>query len=233
MNHNFTDLFGLEPTQVKKNCILVPFYFPRMLELFQIDDWKKGQCFACGNHESFTLIHTRMGAPFMGDAVLYLNETKCENLFFLGSCGLIQQAGSLAIGSIVVVNKAYALESFTGILLQKCAFDKSILAEKNFLNTLADKVGKSVTVASLGSIHLETTITGSLIENNIDVVDMETSAFLHAAKHIHRNAAALLFVTDILNETSPFSFSPENKEKIVASQSAAVNLLMTQCQNLT
>jgi len=226
MNHNFTDIFGLESSQVRKNCILVPFYFPHMLELFQIDDWKKGQLFACGNNENFTLIHTRIGAPFVGDAVLYLNETKCENLYFLGSCGLIKQTGSLKIGSLVIINKAYALESFSEMLLKECDFNRFTLADEDFVKPFVKEVDALVNAGSLGSIRLETTIAGSLLENRIDVVDMETAAFLHAAKHIKRKAAALLFITDILNETSPFSYAPEHKDKIIAAQSSAVHLLM-------
>ncbi len=112
----FENLFGIKPVQIQKNCILTPYLTKNLLESFGINKLLKGCLYASGSTPHFSLIRTGIGAPFVGDAVLYLKETPCQNIFFLGSCGLIQSTKKLNIGSIVSPSSCMGVESFSQIL---------------------------------------------------------------------------------------------------------------------
>ena len=86
---NFETLFGLKENQLKSTCILTPFLTKGMLESFNVNEIIKGSPYSCANSDTFTLIKTNVGAPFVGDAVLNLKDTYCSNIILFVLVGLV------------------------------------------------------------------------------------------------------------------------------------------------
>lgn len=175
----------------------------------------RGKLYGTGQSQYFTLIHTGIGQSFTGDAVLYLKETKANNLFLFGSCGLIKQSESLNIGSLVSPYQAYNMESFCDMLYNK--FASSIFyPDKKALKRMMKRIPRitEVTCATVGSLKLEEENAENIFGRNIDVVDMECSAFFAAAKFIKRKAAALFYISDIAR-LKPFYYTLSNEERLI------------------
>ncbi len=208
-SNKFKNLFGLDETHVQKTCVLLPFLPKNILKNLKIDQLTQGKIYATGNNDNFTVIHTRIGASLCGDAVLYLKETKCENIIFLGTCGLTNKTDTLNIGSILCPESCLAMESFSQALTGQLPPDTYSHADKNFLNEFCNTANHQAPTiyktkgVSFGSLKLEEHYIDYLKERNIEVVDMEGSALFTAATHIQRKAIAIMVVTDILNE-KPF-----------------------------
>jgi nucleoside phosphorylase len=202
----FEKLFGIKKSEIKKTCVLLPYVSKKMLECFKIKPLKKGLLYASINNQFFTLIHTRTSAPLTGDAVLYLDQTLCENIILFGSSGLIKDDSGLKIGSLVAPSKSYCLESFTRMLLEKNNCEV-LYPDKNLFQKLiaSDKKKKvsPVICGSVGSLKLEENYKDFFNQKKIEVVDMEAAAFFSAAKHINRPAIAVFFISDIINK-KPF-----------------------------
>ncbi|MBI4708098.1 MAG: hypothetical protein HY761_09275 [Candidatus Omnitrophica bacterium] len=232
----FKALFGVDASEIKKNCILLPLLPKGILAEFKINSLTKGKLFCSGNHNDYTVIQTGMGAAFTADAVLYLKETVCENIILFGSCGLVNKNNGLDIGSLVAPSKCWENESFSELLKDK--FKKSNIFYPDadlfkVLLTYRREIGvKEVSCATLGSLRLEEEMHDSLIKEQVDVVEMECSAFFAAAKHCALKAAALFYVSDIINE-KPFYFDmePELKAKIFSAVKSAVNLICESFKN--
>ena len=116
---SFRPLFGIDKKEIKKTCILVPLLTKGMLDAFGVAKICRGKLYQAGQGDGFTLVVTGVGAGFVGDAVLYLKETGCEQVFLFGSCGLVKETKGLSIGSLVSVVKASAFEGFSRLLLGK------------------------------------------------------------------------------------------------------------------
>jgi purine-nucleoside phosphorylase len=198
----------------------------------------KGNPYASANNDVFTLIYTKMGAPFVGDAVLHLKETRCENLILFGSCGAVKQTPATNLGSIVIARKAYDFTNFSQLL----AGNKKIFAAWDADKSLVDKLIKKgmaqdaalVNCATFGSFYLEEKYQKLLVQKDINVVDMECTAFFNAARHIKRKAAAFFYVTDILKKQHVFASLPlESQNKINASIAATQEIIMKFTHHLT
>lgn len=210
MQFSFKKLFGIPGDQVKPFCILTPFLTKSLAQGLQLKDRKTGNPYTCFQTEQFTLIQTRMGPLFTGDAVLMLKETSCETILFFGACGSLNKE-QYPIGSIVTPASCYAAESFSQMVGDKIDLSHKITLSKDTTSLFNNQV-KSVCCASIGSIILETQFQTYFQENKIDVLDMECASVFSGAKSISRNAAALLYVTDIIGETSPYEISNDNAQ---------------------
>lgn len=217
----FEALFGIKSSEVRKNCILMPLLQKGALGLLEIKNLKKGKLYSSGSNNDFTLIVTGIGAGFVGDAVLYLQETSCQNLILFGSCGLVKEKRGLAIGGLVSPFKCYANESFSGMLLEKNTSPKVFSAGANlyesFLEANQGAGIKKVICSTLASLKLEEEIAASFIEKGIDVVDMECSAFFSASAYSGFNAIALFYITDIINK-KPFYAGLDKNSKLILSR---------------
>ncbi|VAX34969.1 hypothetical protein MNBD_UNCLBAC01-710 [hydrothermal vent metagenome] len=229
----FEKLFGIDPQKIKKTCILTPFLTKNLLQQFDIKKLEKGFLYKCANTKNFTLIHTGIGTPFVGDAVLYLKDTDCQNIFFFGSCGLIESSDNLNIGSLVTPSSSLAIEGFTQVLNQEfdsinVTFPHKKLLEK--FNKNHSKKTHNVICASFGSLKLEEENLNFLKKNNVQALDMETSSFFHAATKIKRRALALLYVTDIIKE-KPFyrQYTSEDKIAVESAINQSVEILKRAC----
>lgn len=210
----FEVLFGIKESQVKNTCILLPLLTKDLLKGLDIGEFSRGRLYSSGDAESFTAIRTGIGPGSLGDAVLYLGNTRCRNIILFGSCGLVKEESDVAIGSLVVPDKCYSLESFTDMLLQKKSDRQAFYGDKALMKNLlkVNKGIKKLTCATLGSLKLEEGYIDRFKEKNIQIVDMELSALFSAARHIKRKATALFYVTDIINK-KPFYKDLDSKDK--------------------
>ena len=112
----FFSIFGIEEQQIKKNCVLAPFKSKNLLDHLSIGHLEKGRLYITGSNPAFTLITTGIGSALLGDAVLYLKDTPCENIILLGPCGLLKRTGGMDIGSLVIPSECYAFDSFIQML---------------------------------------------------------------------------------------------------------------------
>jgi purine-nucleoside phosphorylase len=177
-----------------------------------------------------------MGSVFMGDAVLALKDTPCENLIMIGSCGAVISK-NIDIGSIVCPTIAYPFESFSSLL--KGDFpSRGHSPSKALLNKWKREYKLANTFyylpcASMGSILLEQQSHSKLIKNKVAVVDLECATFFAASHYIGRKAISVLHVTDILNKSSAYSYpNASNQKKIQKAQMQTLNLLKTFVANL-
>jgi len=111
--YTFKSLFGISAKEIKNTCVLTPFCTKFTLKAFGISQFHKTGLYASVNAKTFTLIKTGIGAPFVGDAVLYLEKTTCKNIILFGSCGLIpERQNNMKIGDLVIPQSALDLENF-------------------------------------------------------------------------------------------------------------------------
>ena len=226
----FQTLFGIKESQVKNTCILMPLLGKDTLKGLGVEGFSRGRLYGSGNSPFFTVIHTGIGAVLLGDAVLYLEETPCQNIILFGSCGLVKQEKDLNIGSLVVPDKAYSLESFSGMLLKdakdwKVFHGDSVLLE-SFLNENKTHNIKKVACLTLSSLKLEEDYLDLFREKQIQALDMECSALFSASRHIGRKGMALFYVTDIIDK-KPFyrALTREDKSVLSSSIKSATNIL--------
>lgn len=203
----FEQLFGVPKEQIQKTCVLTPFLSKGLLHSFEIETLLKGAPFSCGQSKSFSLIHTQVGAPFVGDAVLYLADSPCENLIFLGACGAVKRTDLISFGSVVIPAKAVNCESFSDLITQQVDLLKTSFADEHLIKKLLEMDTSLVKVAcaSFGSFKLEELYIDFLLKNNIHIVEMEVCAFFHASRNIQRKGVALLYVTDLIGENHIFA----------------------------
>ncbi|MBN1914140.1 MAG: hypothetical protein JW788_07060 [Candidatus Omnitrophica bacterium] len=203
----FEAIFGIGKNELKKNCILLPLLNKDILSAFKITKFTRGKLYGIVQKDCFTLIHTGLGAPLTADAVLYLKDTPCRNVFLFGSCGLVREQEGLSLASLVAASKSYSYESFSEMLLGNNAQPKVFVPDSGLLNNFLAVAGKGMvreaTCATLGSLKLEEGMVSLFIEKGIDIVDMESSAFFSACAYTQAKAAALFYATDIINK-SPF-----------------------------
>ena len=200
----FKKLFGIEAERVQASCIVMPFVTKGVLREFGIEELSRGQFYGAGNGEFCTLFHTRMGPSFTGDAVLYLSDTPCRELYFLGTCGLLQRTSGIKIGSLVSPSRCYAQESFTSLLsgLTDSGLWTSpdLILHRMIMSAGGEGEITEVTGISAGSLKLQSEKIGEWWERGVQVVDLESAAFFSAARRIERSAAALMVVSDIVGE---------------------------------
>lgn len=198
----FLTLFGSTKDAIKNTCIISPFINREMLMGLRIEQRTKGALYSVGWNNIFSLIVTKMGAPFIGDAVLYLQDTPCEHLILFGLCGALPGKG-IERGTMYIVQAAFSQDSFVNMLLKReCQSvfypDESIV--KALLNSQDSVILNPATCLSVGSLKLEEAYLDNIQHKKIDLVDMETAAFYLAAKHVNKKGVSILIVTDILKE---------------------------------
>lgn len=233
----FKTLFGIEESEVKETCILTPLVTKDNLRRFGVEKFSHGKLYNTGGSEHLTLIRTGVGTPLLGDAVLYLEETPCKHIILFGSCGLIRHSADLTIGNLVSPVECHACESFIQVLqdmmenLDIFYPDESLLEE--FFRHNKDEIIKRVHCVTFGSLKMEEEKLHFFGEQEIDVVDMECSAFFAASRYINRRAMALLYITDIVDE-QPFykPLLPQDKTSLISSINYAIDILCNFAETL-
>ncbi len=229
----FETLFGIKESQVKKTSVLMPLLRKNTLKRLGIKGFSRGRLYGSGNNSLFTVIHTGVGPGLLGDAVLYLGKTQCQNVILFGSCGLLGEKKGLKIGGLVTPSICYSLESFTEMLLRdkkdwKVFYpDKTLL--ENFLNTgksHSSRDIKKVICLSVGSLKLEKDYLEIFKKRGIQTVDMECASLFSASEYIKRKAMAFFYITDIINK-KPFyaDLNAEDKTVLSSSIESSVHIL--------
>ncbi|MBF0620126.1 MAG: hypothetical protein HQL19_08160 [Candidatus Omnitrophica bacterium] len=226
----FKYLFGIESASVKKTVILLPFIPGNALELLGVPKLAKGLIFAAASTETFTVIKAGMGAGFVGDAVLYLKNTSCENIIFFGACGLLHPKDGLDIGSLVTPVKTWAMESFSNILADRIEEPLCATPHEGLLAAFTQKTGLNlpgVHCVSFASIHEEARFTNTFQKLGAEIIEMECAAFFLAAQKTHKKAMALLFISDVLTH-KPLSraHAPEDKQRLAEGLATACQAII-------
>lgn len=210
MTTQFEILFGIPSESIQKNVLLLPLIPKGLLKNLGLEKLNKGRLYASAHISGMTVIQTGMGAPLVGDAVLYLKGTNCKNVFLFGSCGALYSNDDLKPGACVLPEKCLAFESFSEFLLEtgetRTFYPDPKLIE-DFSGFMKGCDMLPVTCATVSSLKLEEDRHDWLLTQDIDVVDMECSAFFSAASHSGLSALAFFYVTDIVKE-KPFYEGP-------------------------
>ncbi|MFN3532611.1 MAG: hypothetical protein ACK41Q_08920 [Candidatus Brocadia sp.] len=216
---NFKTLFGVEPSFIQKTCVVVPFLMPGLLKALGIEGLKRGELYATANTNKFTFIKAGIGTLLVGDALLSLEQTNCQEILYFGACGLVHETERLTIGSLVCPKACLSFESFTDTLLRHTnkittQYPDQTLFQSFLTHDLNQKI-QPVIGMSIGSLKCEESYKEFFDEEGIEVIDMECSAFFSAARHIQKKAIALLYVTDIIGKKSFFEpLEPKDKLQI-------------------
>jgi len=190
---NFKEYFGISEKDIKQNCIICQSFD---ISLFA-DKISKG-LFIKSAYTGNTTVIALKNNFLAGDAVLYLENTKCKNIILFSSCG---GCSDMKHGDLIAVNKAYNLESFSNMLNfhdspDYCNSSKKLLIDfykKNHCRNLM-----KANSACVGSLALESKFFNWFKEKKISVVDMESSIILSAAKKTKKNAVCLMYVADLV-----------------------------------
>jgi hypothetical protein len=202
----FKRLFGQEEHDIKPLCVLVPFLRKELLRDLGIGSWHAGNPYASGNSRDLTLVLTRPGAGWLGDAVLGLKPSPCRDIVLFGACGLTANTAGPGIGGLVAPATGHALDSFSALLSGEENFPRfpARSSLRKELLALSRKIHPVGNCASLASVLLEPRYKDYFAERKITALDMETAALFQAARRIRRNGAALLVVTDLLDQSHPY-----------------------------
>ncbi|MCL2334611.1 MAG: hypothetical protein FWC57_00945 [Endomicrobia bacterium] len=224
---NFKDYFGIEKNDVLKNCILCQSYD---LPLFSKES-ENGFFVKTSKTKNATVI--AMKNNFLaGDTVLYLKDSKCENIILFGSCGV---CGDLESGDLIMSAKACNLESFSRMLASRMlSFDKT----PDFVEADAGLTAKfysrypyedliSANSACVSSLVLEEQYAGWFKKNGIYAVDMESSIVFSAARTIGAHAACFMYAADHI-EKSPVGqkLAEKTKSSIAAARKKLAKMIL-------
>jgi purine-nucleoside phosphorylase len=206
------EYFGINTEDIRKNCIICQNSDQNLFSKLGQSKTYNGFFAKINNYDKVTVISIKNNF-LVGDIVLYLKETKCENVILFGSCGGCED---VLIGEHVVVKKVFNFESFSEMLEMKRNPD-SYYPSTPLLNDYLSKTKsvdiKQVKCVTTNSIVLETKYKDWFQKNKINVVDMECSSVFSAASSINKKAIAIFYVTDIVGEKEPFDNKLETAEK--------------------
>lgn len=228
-------LFGVNAEDIKENVIITPFlnveYFARSAS----SEKAKGFLFETLTQDQFSVVKTGVGASFVGDAIMYLRQTPCTRLYFIGSCASLPPYD---VGDIIVTGKALAGESFSDVLQKNTNACSFVVAENNLSDDFFEfyhttKEGKYHTqqvqvasIATLGSLSLQSALFDSLEQQGIGGVDMEVSAFFSAANKVEAPCLAVLYVTDTIAKKLFFrNLTTEERKTIKVSRQQAITFV--------
>jgi purine-nucleoside phosphorylase len=211
----FEYCFGCRPGNFPETMIITPFLpVENFTEHCESGRSFKGRLYsgqiAIKNGQEFAVVHCGMGSAFAGDAILLLDITPVQKIFFTGSCGGLKNC---RIGDLIICESAFDGEGFTryhtGGFDIKTIFNSGafIPAGAGYIEKLRGflpgqvregiflRTGDIFTIGSLMAEKQENVL--GIAEKGFKGIDMELSAVYHAARATNREAAALLFVSDL------------------------------------
>ncbi|MDP8235591.1 MAG: hypothetical protein P9M08_04350 [Candidatus Erginobacter occultus] len=198
----FRDLFGLDPAAVGETCVLIPFAPKSLLRGFGVERLNCGQLYSAAAGGLCTVILTRIGAVFAGDAVLHLADTPCKEIVFIGTCGLISPDFSRRIGSLVCPAAWYAKESFSELAVSDSHPGVRIFPDPELRRSLLRAAGleeeDGPAGVSFGSLRLQEELLPAWRGRGVEVVDLESAAVCAAAARTGLRAVSLVAASDIV-----------------------------------
>ncbi|MBR3655179.1 MAG: hypothetical protein IKN62_07095 [Elusimicrobia bacterium] len=202
---------GINLKEIKKTCVICPVSDHSLFSKMGKPKRNNLPFAKIMNYDAMTVISTKNNF-LVGDIVLCLKNSACENIILFGSCGGI---GDVKIADKLIVKKVFNFESFSEMLEMKrnpdSYYPSTILLE-NFLSK-AKKDIKQVKCITSNSIVLQRTYKDWFDKNKINAVDMECSSVFSAASAINKKAIALFYVTDHISEASPFETELDESQK--------------------
>lgn len=210
--------FGIPLSEIKKYCIICPVSDSVLFKDFGKAKKTNGLFTKITNYEKVTIISTKNNF-LVGDVVLQLKNTECENIILFGSCG---GTGSVNVADKFVVKKVFNFESFSEMLEMKRNPDvyyPSTILLNDFLEKTKDENIVKVQCVTTNSILLEKMYKDWFDKNKVNAIDMECSSVFSAASSVNKKAIALLYVTDHIS-SEPFNeeLDEETKTKILNSR---------------
>jgi len=227
----FKKLFATSPKDIKEDVIITPFLNLEYFKKNKESKISKGFIFSVLTEEKFSVVKVGVGSSFAGDSVIYLKDTPCKRIYFIGSCGIIS---NFKVGDMVVVEKALAWESFSEMLgnsTPRLLINANSSLLKKFIE-LNKNINK-VKLATLGSLSLQEKVVCFLKKKGIEIIDMEVSAFLSATNYFRIPSLAFLYTTDVIS-TKLFSrdLNKKDREDIIFARQKAISLLCDFIENL-
>jgi len=195
---------GRLKSSIKENVIISPVFPIKLLKnKAEITAEYKGKMFPSWDlmyeESEITFIYTGIGAQLAGDAVMMLEESPCENIYFLGTCGGLN---GVSKGNILIAEKVINGEGFSRYHGDKSFKDivsrMECISTDYPLSTIHYPLCRKGTIFTTGSLFIETKDNLELFsEMGIIGIEMELSAVYTAAKAIGKNACGILPVTDL------------------------------------
>lgn len=227
MKQTFEKLFGIAQNQITPLCVLTPFLTKDIIRHFHLSERYRGNPYTTLPQRHLTVIETRIGPLFTGDCVLSLKDSPCKMILFIGSCGSLN-GQRLPIGSIVAPVICYPAESFSDVIAGYIPLNHPIPSPSDPLTLFHNTNIQPVHCASIGSIVCESALADKFRQKNIDVLDMECSSIFSAAQSIGIHAAALLYITDIIGQTSPYNIPDDSDRKAIQTAQTEIITTITQ-----
>ena len=194
----FEAVFGVPREEITPTCILIPCLAGPVSAQLKCVKFAKGKLYSTARYKGTTIVHTRIGPAFTGDAALYLTENGCRRIVLFGACGSLSES-RLPVGALVSPETSYAVESFSSMLAQIPKNPQRYNASPELLGEITgDGSAAKVCCLTTGSLKLEAAAKNAMAHLGIDVIDMECSALFSAAAAARAEAAAIMFVTDIV-----------------------------------
>jgi len=191
---SFKKLFGVEKTAIKEDCVLLPLSEMQLFSSLGGRERAHGDYFRVQDAGPATLIGTHYSL-LVGDCVLALAQTACRRIYLFNCAG----GRGLAVGDIALVRKAVSFESFTQ-MLEGTSPSREYTPSPELFSRLdgglcphADAV-----CATVSSLALEGPDLPRFERLGVNCFDMECSQVFAAAKHIGRQAAAVLYITNLV-----------------------------------
>ncbi|MFA7675072.1 MAG: hypothetical protein WCY38_03300 [Endomicrobiia bacterium] len=204
--------FGIELQEIRKFCVICPVSDNTLFTSLGKSKKYSGLFAKIINYEKVTIISTKNNF-LVGDIVLQLKNTSCENIILFGSCG---GAGDVKISDKIIVKKVFNFESFSEMLEMKRtpdAYYPSTMLFEEFLSKNTKNNLLQVKCATTNSILLENVYTDWFDKNKVNAIDMECSLVFSAASSINKKAIALLYVTDHITSSKLFDNQMEESQK--------------------
>lgn len=190
----FRKLFGVDKNTVREDCVLLPLAEMQLFAALGAGPRAHGDYFRVQDTGAATLIGTHYSL-LVGDCVLALAQTACRRIYLFNCAGGL----GLEVGDVALVEKAVSFESFTQMLegsspAREYAPSPELTA-RVAKGMVPHKAGTCATVASLA---LEEPDLPRFAKLGVNCFDMESAQVFAAAKHIGRQAAAVLYVTNLV-----------------------------------
>ncbi len=202
---------GINLKEIKKTCVICQASDHDLFS--KLGKPKKYNLFFSKimNYDKLTVISTKNNF-LVGDIVLCLKNSACENIILFGSCGGV---GNVKIADKLIVKKVLNFESFSEMLEMKRTPDvyypSTILLD--FFLTRTKQDISQVKCITTNSIILERAYKEWFDKNKVDAVDMECSSVFSAASAINKKAIAVFYVTDHVSISNPFENELDDSQK--------------------
>lgn len=202
---------GINLKEIKKTCIICQASDHDLFS--KLGKPKKYNLFFSKimNYDKLTVISTKNNF-LVGDIVLCLKNSACENIILFGSCGGV---GNVKIADKLIVKKVLNFESFSEMLEMKRTPDvyyPSTILLDSFLTRTKQDISQ-VKCITTNSIILERAYKEWFDKNKVDAVDMECSSVFSAASAINKKAIAVFYVTDHVSISNPFENELDDSQK--------------------